>query len=156
MNAVMVKGNHVGSTMYYGPGAGAGPTASAVVADIIDVIRARHQPTADRVPALGFMGNQLQSAPVVNIDTIESAYYVRCTVQDHSGVLAKITAVFAEFDISTEHVHQEPSSEHADQAWLAVITDVVLEAKFNQALTKLQNLEEMSGEIMRIRIAAMD
>lgn len=155
MNAVMVKGSHVGSTMYYGPGAGAGPTASAVVADIIDVIRARHQPMADRVPALGFIGTQLQSAPVVSIDTIESAYYVRCTVQDHSGVLAKITAVFAEFDISTEHVHQEPSSDCADQAWLAVVTDVVLESKFNQALAKLQSLEEMSGEIMRIRIAAL-
>ncbi|WP_127470739.1 homoserine dehydrogenase [Thiomicrorhabdus aquaedulcis] len=153
MNAVMVHGSHVGSTMYYGPGAGAGPTASAVVADLIDVIRARHQPIVDRVPALGF--NTLQSASVVSIEATNSAFYVRCTVLDHSGALAKITSVFADFDISIEHVHQEPSTDNADQAWLAVTTDVVSEAKFNQALASLQSLADISGDVMRIRIASV-
>jgi len=78
MNAVMVCGNNVGPTMYYGPGAGAGPTASSVVADIIDVIRWQNQPKEDRVPALGFKADQMQSAPVVSVEEIETAYYIRC------------------------------------------------------------------------------
>jgi len=155
MNAVMAKGNHVGPTMYYGPGAGAGPTASSVVADIIDIIRWKNQPLADQVPALGFAENQLESAPVVSIDEIETCYYIRCFVKDHSGVLAKVTAIFAESDISIENVHQEPCSEKADDATLVMITNSVLESKMNQALLSLAQLDAIDGDIMRIRIETL-
>ncbi|MDG6778012.1 homoserine dehydrogenase [Thiomicrorhabdus sp. zzn3] len=155
MNAVMAYGNHVGPTMYYGPGAGAGPTASAVVADIIDVIRWQNQPQADRVPELAFHTDQLQSAPVVSIDEIESAYYIRFFAQDHAGVLAKITTILADCNISVEHMLQEPSKNNSDDATLVMITNVVKEVDLNKALKALQGLNEVDGEIMRIRVDAL-
>lgn len=156
MNAVMVKGDHVGPTMYFGPGAGAGPTASAVVADIIDTIRWQHQPQEDRVPALAFKQDQLQDAEVVSIEEVNSAYYVRCFVEDHAGVLAKITSVMAEYGISFEHVHQEPSQTKPEDATLVFITNTVKEAEFNKALAGLQSMPEVNEEIMRIRIESLD
>ncbi|MDX1352404.1 MAG: homoserine dehydrogenase, partial [Thiomicrorhabdus sp.] len=125
MNAVMAKGNHVGPTMYYGPGAGAGPTASSVVADIIDIIRWQGQPQQDQVPALGFIADQLESAPVVAIDEIQTSYYIRCWARDQSGVLAKVTSIFAQFDISIELLHQEPSADKPTDATLVMITNSV-------------------------------
>lgn len=155
MNAVMAYGNHVGPTMYYGPGAGAGPTASAVVADVIDVIRGLKQPKSDRVPALAFKPNQMQKAPVVDIEEIESAYYIRCFARDTSGVLAKVTALLAKSDINIDHLHQEPSNLNRDDATLVMITDVTKESNFNDALLALQSLDEIDDEIMRIRIDAL-
>lgn len=155
MNAVMAFGNHVGPTMYYGPGAGAGPTASAVVADIIDVIRWQNQPKADQVPALGFKTDQLQQVPVVSIEEIETAYYIRCFAKDHSGVLAKVTSVLADSNISIEHLHQEPCSSNPEDATLVMITNVVKESSLNDALKKLQALDEIDGEVMRIRVDAL-
>jgi homoserine dehydrogenase len=156
MNAIMAYGNHVGPTLYYGPGAGAGPTASAVVADIIDVIRWRDQPPADRVPALGFHDEHLQNAPVVDIEQVESAYYLRFFALDHAGVLAKITAILAQYNISVEHMLQEPSKNNSQDATLVMITNTVLEASLNQALAALQALSEIDGEIMRIRVDSLD
>lgn len=153
MNAVMVKGNHVGPTMYYGPGAGAGPTASAVVADIIDVVRAQTQAVADRVPGLAFQANQLTAAPVEAIEEIDSAYYVRCFVKDHSGVLAKITNVFAKYDINIDQMQQEPCAKKPEDATLVIVTDRVKEVKFNQALAELQAMDEIKEGIQRIRVA---
>ncbi|WP_024851133.1 homoserine dehydrogenase [Hydrogenovibrio kuenenii] len=153
MNAVMVSGDHVGQTLYYGPGAGAGPTASAVVADIIDVIRALHQPKEDRVPALGFALSQLTSAPIVAIDDIQSAYYLRFYAKDHAGVLAKVSAVLAESQISIELLHQEPYVGNEDDATLVMITNKVLESDLNQAISALENMPEIDEKIMRIRVA---
>jgi len=155
MNAVMAKGNHVGPTMYYGPGAGAGPTASSVVADIIDIVRWQNQPQEDQVPALGFASEQLESAPVVSIDEIETSYYIRCFAKDHSGVLAKVTAVLAESDISIEHLHQEPCVQQAEDATLVMITNSVKESKLNVALAKLSELDDIDGDVMRIRIETL-
>lgn len=155
MNAVMAYGNHVGSTMYYGAGAGAGPTASAVVADIIDVIRAQTQDKTDQVPALGFALNQLESAPVESIENIEAAYYLRFFAKDHAGVLAKVTTVLAEFDVSIEHLHQEPNLNNNEDATLVMITSKVLESKMNLAINKLTNLDEMDSEITRIRVESL-
>ncbi|QCU90161.1 homoserine dehydrogenase [Thiomicrorhabdus sediminis] len=152
MNAVMAKGNHVGPTMYYGPGAGAGPTASAVVADIIDVIRWKNQPQADQVPALAFAQDKLESAPVVSIDEVEVGYYLRCYAKDHAGVLAKISAILAEYDISVEHMHQEPSEGKPEEANLVMTTSRVKESMMNQALQALSSLDEIDGEITRIRV----
>lgn len=156
MNAVMASGDHVGPTMYYGPGAGAGPTASAVVADIIDVIRSQNQPQPDKVPALGFALSQLESAEVVSIDEIECAYYLRCFAQDHAGVLAKVTSVLADSEISIEHLHQEPCSSNPNDATLVMVTNVVKEAALNEAISRLEALGEIDGEVMRIRIESLD
>lgn len=156
MNAVMAKGNHVGPTMYYGPGAGAGPTASSVVADIIDIIRWQNQPQEDQVPALGFITDQLESAPVVSIDEITTSYYIRCFAKDHSGVLAQVSSIFAEFDISIEHLLQEPSPEKPEDATIVIITNSVKEAIINKALSALAALEDIEVEIQRIRIETLD
>lgn len=155
MNAVMAKGDHVGPTMYYGPGAGAGPTASAVVADIIDVIRAQSQNVEDRVPGLGFKADQLESAPVEPIENSVSSFYIRCFAQDHSGVLAKITSVFAELEINIEQLYQEPSQDKPEDATLVMITNAVKESRFNQALTELKAMPEIGDDIQRIRIAEL-
>ena len=155
MNAVMAYGNHVGPTMYYGPGAGSGPTASSVVADIIDVIRATHQPKEDRVPALGFKPDQMQSAPVIGIEEIEAAYYIRCFAKDHAGVLAKVTSLLANSGINIELLHQEPSKENHDDATLVMITDVTKESSLDEALIAVQSLDEIDGDIMRIRVDSL-
>lgn len=155
MNAVMVKGNHVGPTMYYGPGAGAGPTASAVVADIIDVIRAQSQDVKDRVPGLGFQAEALASAPVMSIEDSVSSFYLRCMAKDHPGVLAKITAILAKFEIDIEEVHQEQSAEKPENATLVMITNEILESRFNEALAELSELDDIDGEIQRIRVAGL-
>jgi len=155
MNAVMAKGDHVGPTMYYGPGAGAGPTASAVVADIIDTIRWQDQPQADQVPALGFASDKLESAPVVSINEVETSYYIRCFAKDHAGVLAKVTGILAASGISIEHVHQEPCAQQPDDATLVMITNKVKETKLNTALASLSELDEIDGELMRIRIETL-
>lgn len=155
MNAVMAYGSHVGPTMYYGPGAGAGPTASAVVADVIDVIRSLDQPKEDRVPALGFRADQMQKAPVVDIEEIESAYYIRCFAKDTSGVLAKVTTLLAKSNINIDHLHQEPCKDNGDDATLVMITDVTKESNFNKAIKALEALDEIAGDVMRIRIDAL-
>lgn len=156
MNAVMVNGDHVGPTMYYGPGAGAGPTASAVVADIIDLIRAEHQPQADRVPGLGFALNQLESAPVLPISEINSAYYLRCFAKDNAGVLAELSATLAEHHINIELLHQEPSSQNPDDATVVIITNQVKESDVDQAIQTLEAMDAIDGKIMRIRVGALD
>lgn len=156
MNAVLVKGDHVGPTMYYGPGAGAGPTASAVVADVIDTIRAQTQNVSDRVPGLGFIADKLESVPVLDIEESASRYYLNCFVKDAPGVLAKISTIFADFDISIEQMHQEPSEEKEDDATLVMITNSVLEEKLNRALAELQALDEIESDIQLIRVADLD
>jgi homoserine dehydrogenase len=156
MNAVMVKGNHVGPTLYYGPGAGGGPTASAVVADLIDLIRWRHQPAADRVPALGFAANSLSAQSVAPVEEIETAYYLRFFAHDNSGVLAKVSTILAEFDINIELLHQEPSAVNPNDATLVMLTNVVPEKAMNRAVKSLQAMEEIDGKIMRIRVGALD
>lgn len=153
MNAVMVKGDHVGPTMYYGPGAGAGPTASAVVADIIDVIRAQSQAVEDRVPGLGFKADQLTQAPVEPIEEITSGYYLRAFVNDQAGALAQISAKLAEYQISVEQLHQEPSEENPDDATLVIIVDKVKESVLNQAIQELIELDVVDSKLQRIRMA---
>ncbi|BBP43766.1 homoserine dehydrogenase [Thiosulfativibrio zosterae] len=155
MNAVMVQGNHVGPTLYNGPGAGAGPTASAVVADIIDIVRASSQDSAAQIPALGFALDQLQSAPVEPIENIKTAFYLRFYAEDHAGVLAKVTAILAKNAVSIEHLHQEPNEDNEEDATLVMITNKVLESKMNEALAELSQMSEIDTPIQRIRVDAL-
>lgn len=153
MNAVMVQGDSVGSTMYYGPGAGAGPTASAIVADIIDLIRWVNQPVEDSVPGLGFSLDQMLETEILPMDQVEVAYYLRFLAKDHAGVLAQVTSVLADSGISVETLHQEVQ---AEQATLVMITNRVKEATMNKALEALDGLNDICSEIQKIRVEALD
>lgn len=155
MNAVMVQGNHVGPTLFSGPGAGAGPTASAVMADVIDIVRALSQEPAAQVPSLGFALDQLQAAPVEPIENITTAFYLRFYAEDHAGVLAKVMAVLAKHQVSVEHLHQEPNAENEDDATLVMITNRVLESRMNAALAELSELSEIDTPIQRIRVDSL-
>lgn len=151
MNAVMVHGDQVGATMYYGPGAGAGPTASAVVADLVDVARAMQCEV--QVPALGV--NTLTELPVLEMEEIECACYLRFLAKDHPGVLASFSSVLAEEGISIEHMHQELCEDGSGDALVVIITNIVSEGAMNRAINKLAALDEIDGDIQRIRIETL-
>ncbi|MDG2176980.1 MAG: homoserine dehydrogenase [Gammaproteobacteria bacterium] len=153
MNAVMVQGNAVGSTMYYGPGAGALPTASAVIADVIDVARVFNCPESS-VPALGFQTDSLSDKPVLPITEIESGYYLRISAQDKAGVLADITEILGDFGINIEAVIQkEPHHHDTDQVLSVIIlTHEIKEAVMNEAIVKIEELDAVGGKVSRIRM----
>ncbi|AEG31491.1 homoserine dehydrogenase [Thiomicrospira cyclica] len=156
MNAVLVHGDQVGATMLYGPGAGGAATASAVMADLYDLGRMWQAGAEHSVPPLGrYTADLKTSANILNIDAIHTGFYVRCLVEDHPGMLAAISQTLADFDISIEHLHQEPISHdnQANQALLAFTTNKVFEATFNQALAKLEALDGMLGKINKIRMS---
>jgi len=102
MNAVMVQGDAVGTTMYYGKGAGSEPTASAVVADLVDIARLIDAPAASRVPALAFQPDSMSTLPILPIEEVVTSFYIRLRVADQTGVLAKITGILAEQNISID------------------------------------------------------
>ena len=149
-NAILVSGNQVGSTMYCGPGAGAEATASAVVADIIDIARQELADAARPVyPALGYRETK-QNLPIVSIDEIEAEYYLRIPAVDKVGVMAKISSVLQAESISIEAVIQkEPCSESVP---IVILTHSVVEKNLNKAIAALESLEEVTGGIIRIRV----
>lgn len=154
MNAVMVNGDAVGSTLYYGAGAGAAPTASAVVADIIDVARMISNPES-RVPALAFQDDNLLDLPILAIDEINSAYYLRITAMDRVGVLAHITQILGECAINIEAIIQkEPRGADISNQRVPVIilTHEILEATLNIAITRIEKLDGVVDQVMRIRV----
>ncbi|WP_044406131.1 homoserine dehydrogenase [Thiomicrospira microaerophila] len=153
MNSVLVHGNHVGSTLYYGAGAGAGATASAVMADIIDLARGWDAPYEMHVPALGYHADQLEQNPnILNIDQIDTAFYLRFLVKDHPGVLARLSQTLADCDVSIEHLHQDPMPE-GDLALVVMTTNVVRESGLNQAMAVLEGMDDLEGKITKIRVS---
>lgn len=152
MNAVLVQGDAVGPTLYYGAGAGAEPTASAVVADIIDTVRLIDVPVECRVPALGFQTNALSTAPILTIEQVMSAYYVRLDAEDKPGVLAEVSEIFAEHGISLEAVLQKEPEEGEAMVHLVLLTQRVLEQNINIAIAEVQALTSVLGEVVRIRV----
>jgi homoserine dehydrogenase len=156
MNAVLVMADAVGPTLYYGPGAGAEPTASAVVADIIDVARVLDQPVSAQVPGLGFQAEALGEAGILPIEEIETAYYLRMQVKDQAGVMAKITAVLADAGISIEAVVQKEARSHANSEEpvlpLFMVTNTVVEKNINKVIQDIEKLDEVQGEVTKIRV----
>lgn len=151
-NAVLVHGDAVGSTLYHGPGAGAGATASAVVADIIDIARAKLAgATSSPVPSLGYC-EQHTSLPVLSIEDIESEYYLNIPVEDKVGVMAKISTVLENFDISIEAVIQKEAK--GDSVSIVILTHDAVEKKMNEAITAIESLSDVSGTLTRIRVAS--
>ncbi|WP_295646427.1 homoserine dehydrogenase [uncultured Methylibium sp.] len=151
MNAVVVQGDAVGTTLYYGKGAGAEPTASAVVADLVDVTRLVTADPDHRVPHLAFQPGSLSATPILPIDQVITSFYLRLQVADEAGVLANITRILAESDISIDAVLQRESAEGERQTDLIILTHDTLEGRMNAALAKMQALPTVLATIVRIR-----
>jgi len=156
MNAVLVKADAVGPTLYYGAGAGAEPTASAVVADLVDVARAMDSDVENRVAMLGFQPASLQDTPVVSADEFETSYYVRLLADDRPGVLADVTRIFADNDISIEAVIQKEPTEGQTRACLIMMTSLIIEKNMSQAISKIEALDSIEGDVVKIRLEHLD
>jgi homoserine dehydrogenase len=155
MNAVMVQGDAVGTTLYYGKGAGAEPTASAVIADLVDIARLHTADAAHRVPHLAFQPHAMSSTPVLPMGDVVTSYYLRLRVADQAGVLAKVTGLLADAGISIDAVLQreadEVGGEGSTQTDLIILTHDCQEAKMNGALAAMQALPTVLQPITRIR-----
>jgi homoserine dehydrogenase len=155
MNAVVVMGDAVGPTLYYGAGAGAQPTASAVVADVIDVVRALTTDPENRVPHLAFQPNALSDVPILDMEDVETAYYLRLQAIDKPGVLARVTRILGDAGISIEAILQKEPAEGEVHVPVIFLTQRVLERNMNQALRQIEALEEINGGVMRIRVETL-
>ncbi len=151
MNAVMVKADAVGTTLYYGKGAGGEPTASAVIADLVDIARLSGADAASRVPYLAYQASAIQDLPVLSIDDVQTCHYLRLGVADQAGVLANVTGVLAEFGISIDAMLQQPASQGHEQTELIILTHVAQEAVMNAAIQKIQQLPTVLHPVIRIR-----
>lgn len=155
MNSVLVKGDAVGPTLYYGAGAGAEPTASAVVADLVDVVRTLTADPNNRVPHLAFQPDALHDIPILPMDQVETAYYLRLQAQDKPGVLADVTRILGDLDISIEAVIQKEPSEEDSTVPVILLTRRVREEKMNQAIVQIEALAAISAPVMRMRMESL-
>jgi homoserine dehydrogenase len=155
MNAVLVKGNAVGATMYYGPGAGADATASAVVADMVDICRQLDVSADHQVPSLGFLNDQLEELPLLSIEQVKTAFYLRLSVADKSGVMAAITTILADNGISIEAVLQKVAEQHSANTLVILLTNSVVEKSFMTALEEIESLDTTVGPAVRIRVESL-
>ena len=152
MNAVLVKADAVGPTLYYGAGAGAEPTASAVVADLVDVARVMDADKAHRVALLGFQPEAMSDTPVLGQDECVTAYYLRMLADDRPGVLADITRIFADKGISIEAIIQKEPEEGETRVQLILLSSRVIEKNMNAAIAEIEKLKVIEGQVTRIRM----
>ena len=152
MNAVLVKGDAVGATMYYGAGAGALPTASAVVADLVDITRLSTADPEHRVPHLAFQPDQLAATRILPMDEVTTAYYLRLRVSDQPGVLADITRILADSGISIDAMVQKEPSEGEEQTDIIMLTHQTKEKQVNAAIAKIEGLQVVKSKVTRIRL----
>jgi homoserine dehydrogenase len=152
MNAVLVKGDAVGATMYYGAGAGAEPTASAVIADLVDITRMHTADPEHRVPHLAFQPDQLSDIPLLPIGETVTSYYLRMRVLDRPGVLADITRILADRDISIDAMIQKESPEGEDQTDIILLTHRSVERQVVDAIARIEALPTVRGKVTRIRM----
>ena len=156
MNAVVVKGDAVGPTLYYGAGAGSEPTASAVLADVIDVARALTSDPDNRVPHLAFQPNKMSDVTVLPIDEVISSYYLRMHAIDRPGVLADITRILGDAGISIEAILQKEPLAEASHVPIIFLTQRVKEKNIIHAITLIEKLDSINGEVMLIRMESLD
>jgi homoserine dehydrogenase len=162
MNAVLVQGDAVGASLYYGKGAGAEPTASAVVADLVDVTRLHTADPEHRVPHLAFQPDRLSSTPILPIAAVISGYYLRLRVADVTGVLAAITKILAERDISIDALLQKESLEAGDPGHGRRETDIILiihptlEQNMDQAIGQIEALDTVVSRVTKLRMEALN
>ncbi len=156
MNAVLVQGDAVGATLYYGKGAGAEPTASAVIADLVDVTRMHTADPEHRVPHLAFQPDALANTPILPLAEVETSYYLRLRVEDKPGVLAEITRILADQDISIEAMIQREPDEGEEQTDIIMLTHVTKEKKVDAAIAKIEALPVVKRKVIRLRLEALD
>jgi homoserine dehydrogenase len=152
MNAVLIKGDAVGATLYYGPGAGSEPTASAVIADLVDVTRLFTADPEHRVPALAFQHDALAATPILPMSEVETAAYMRLRVADQAGVLADITRILADSNISIDAVLQKEAADGSSETDLIILTHRTKEGAVNAAIARMEMLRSVKGKVVRIRM----
>ncbi|MDX1488056.1 MAG: homoserine dehydrogenase [Acidiferrobacterales bacterium] len=152
MNAVLVKGDAIGPTLYYGAGAGAEPTASAVVADLVDVVRTLTTDPNNRVPHLAFQPDALSDLQILPMEEVQTSYYLRMQARDRPGVLAEIAQILATHGISIEAVVQKEPAEGQDVVPLIMLIHRVMEKHMNAALGQIENLDGIEGKVTRLRM----
>ena len=155
MNAVLVKGDAVGATLYYGAGAGAEPTASAVVADVIDVVRALTIDPENRVPHLAFQADAIADIPVLSPESFKTSYYLRLNAEDKPGVLADVTRILADHTISIEAIIQKEPLRDETNIPIILLTQITLEKEMNAAITEIEALKTVTGTVNRIRLETL-
>jgi len=155
MNAVLVKGDAVGPTLYYGAGAGSEPTASAVVADIVDVVRVLTSDPENRVPHLAFQEDAISNIPILSSEQIETAYYLRLNAEDKPGVLAEVTRILANHQISIEALIQKEPLPGKTNVSIIMLTQTTLEKEMNAAQSEIEALSTITGSICRIRLETL-
>jgi len=155
MNAVLVKGDAVGPTLYYGAGAGSDATASAVVADIVDVVRVLTTDPENRVPHLAFQADALVDTPILPITEVVTSYYLRILTDDEPGVLADITRILAEQGISIEAILQKEPEDHNGIVPVIMLTQAVAEKNMDMAITHIEALKTVKDSVMRIRMESL-
>jgi homoserine dehydrogenase len=159
MNAVMVQGDAVGTTLYYGKGAGSEPTASAVIADLVDITRLHTADAAHRVPHLAFQPDEMSDTPVLPMSEVVTSYYLRLRVADQAGVLAKVTGLLAAAGISIDAMLQRATGDGEEaegnravaQTDLIILTHNVREGTMNEVMAQMQGLPTVLAPIVRIR-----
>ena len=156
MNAVLVKGNMVGPTLYYGAGAGAEPTASAVVADIIDLARNLESNNSTPIPILGFVKNSIKSKTMLSIEETTSEFYLRFSMKNESGVLAKITQVFAQHSISIDAMVQKEVQEDDEIVDIILVTSNMVEKEMNKIINEIEALPENKDKVVKLRIEQLN
>lgn len=152
MNAVLVDGDAVGQTLYYGAGAGSEATASAVIADLVDIARLSRLDACVPVPYLGFSQSQIKDLSVLPIEDISSAYYLRVMAEDHPGVLAKVASIMSDLGINIESVMQRESEQDGDVIPLVLLTHEVKEKQINLAISQIEALKTTCQKVVRIRV----
>ncbi len=155
MNAVLVQGDAVGSTLYYGKGAGAEPTASSVIADLVDVTRMHTADPENRVPHLAFQPDQLSDLPILPMAEVETSYYFRIRVEDKPGVLADITRILADEQISIDALLQREPEEGEQQTDVIILTHVTKEKRADAAIAKIEGLSAVKGKVKRLRLETL-
>ncbi len=155
MNAILVKGDAVGPTLYYGAGAGAHPTASAVVADLVDVTRLITADPEHRVPHLAFQPDQLSDVPILDISQIRTSYYLRMRVMDRPGVLARITRILAESRISIDAMVQKEPGEGENRVDIVMLTHLAVEKDVDRAMARIEKLPTVVGKVTRLRLETL-
>jgi homoserine dehydrogenase len=152
MNAVLVKGDAVGPTLYYGAGAGSEPTASAVVADVVDVARALTSDPENRVPHLAFQPDELCDIPILAMEDVETSYYLRMQAVDRPGVMAKVAGILSDEGISIEAIQQKEPEEGETEVSIIMLTHRVRERSMNAAIRRIEALDTVTGGVVRIRM----
>jgi homoserine dehydrogenase len=156
MNAVVVKGDAVGPTLYYGAGAGAEPTASAVVADLMDVARLQNASVEQRVPYLAFQPNSVADLPILAISEVNSAYYLRLRASDKPGVLAGVTKILADRNISIDAMLQKEPEDNETEADIVILTHITQEKNMDAGIAQIEALPAIVGKVVKLRMEELN